>query len=439
VLKRLIKHANPSDFTLQGIAAYAVQIAAVGLTYLLNVILARWLGVEQYGVYTLAYNTVLLLAVLGGFGFRFSSLKIAATAIETEDWAAYKGFVFLGTVLTSAGTVILTIVVTVVVTRFYTFENDYANLYRLLIGLWITPIYALFEFYADLMRSAGYVTLSLGPSRALRPLLLLGITWGLMIIFPATALPALLALLVSTTLILLFFVWQLARDTSPHTRDIAATYTPREWLPLSLRLLLVQGVAMAQDRVPVLAVGLLLSEASAGIYSVAFRLATLLTLSFDAAGLVLAPRIAPLVERGAIHELELQMRTMIRWSLLIAVLLGAGVLLAATPLLRLFGAEFVVGRTALAIAVFGQILRTVLGPAAYVLNLSGHERLSVRLSIIIVGITLLLTPLLTTFGGIEGAAFAVLISQVLQGALFYRAVQNHVGAHPLRGLLPTQR
>lgn len=421
-----------NHFARQSFGAYVVQISAVGITYGLNVALARWLGVEQYGVYVTAYNTVLLLAVLGGMGFRFSSLKFIALYVEQQAWSNYKGFIRLGSLAISGTTLMFTGLASLFIWQLYA---PSVNRDRLLIGVWAVPLYALFEFYADVVRSAGNVLVALIFSRVLRPLLILILSAILLQIGSASALLPLLALHISTTTILLGLMWLLSGKLKHPIQTVRTTYMPRIWLTLSGYLLLVQGVAMTQDRVPVLAVSLLLSEVNAGLYSVAFRLATLLTLSLDAAGLVFAARIAPLHATGQIKAIENLMLWIIRWSLLIAVPLGAGMLFFSNLLLGLFGDVFRQGQPILQIAISGQIIRAFFGPAGYVLNLTGYERDSVQVGIIVIIATLILVPICTVLAGTTGTAFAVLLSQLLQGGLFYHRMRQRLKIHPLPRLI----
>ena len=108
----------------------------------------------------------------------------------------------------------------------------------------------------------------------------------------------------------------------------------------------------------------------------------------------------------------------------------AGILIvAADPVLTLFGEGFSVGRWALMILVLGQLVNAGMGPVGHLMNLTGHGRQSAVVYGTAAGVNVILNLLLIPRMGLEGAAVATAFSMVLWNLWLFVLVQRKVGIH----------
>lgn len=83
---------------------------------------------------------------------------------------------------------------------------------------------------------------------------------------------------------------------------------------------------------------------------------------------------------------------------------------AGDQLLSFFGPEFAAGRRALLILLAAQLLRSLAGPSAHLLTLSGIQSINMSLSASALLLLLASSAVLSPNFGVEGAAYAVLIT-----------------------------
>src|SRR5581483_2352029 len=135
-----------------------------------------------------------------------------------------------------------------------------------------------------------------------------------------------------------------------------------------------------------LLVGRFRTAAEVGVYTIVGRLLTPATLVSTAIGQMFAPRIAAHDARGDRGTFS----TML--------------IVAATPLLALFGPKYKSGATALAILAAGQLINTAAGPLGQVINLSGRPYITLMNNGLVAAINIGVCIVLIPRYGLAGAA-----------------------------------
>ncbi len=114
------------------------------------------------------------------------------------------------------------------------------------------------------------------------------------------------------------------------------------------------------------------SQAEIGVYSAALRAGQIILLFLTSVSLMFSPFVADLHNRGEGDRLDRLFKSLTRWTL--AATLPVLLLLVAAPseVLRLFGAEFRGGETALLIVIVGQFINLATGSVGFVLIMVGR-------------------------------------------------------------------
>ena len=66
---------------------------SAGLLYLTQIVLARWMGGSEYGIYVAVWTWVLLLGGMSHFGLNMASMRLAPTYRETGDVGHLRGLI----------------------------------------------------------------------------------------------------------------------------------------------------------------------------------------------------------------------------------------------------------------------------------------------------------------------------------------------------------
>ena len=170
--------------------------------------------------------------------------------------------------------------------------------------------------------------------------------------------------------------------------------------------------------------------ASAGGYSIANRLASLLLFGMVAANAVAAPHISELHAKGERAELQ-RMVSLVAKGLTAYALPLALLMVAIGPwLLTRFGEGFDAAYPTLCILVAARTLTCLAGTVGFLLALTGHQGRVARLMTGCAALKIALNfALIPTYGEL-GAAVATLVMLALFTGLAWRDVRRLVGIEP---------
>ncbi len=86
----------------ESLMAIVLQIAGVLLAYLVEVLLAQWMGRKEYGIYAYVISWSLLLAIPAGLGLPRAVLRFICEYKVKEEWGLFRGLLLSSWQLTVA-------------------------------------------------------------------------------------------------------------------------------------------------------------------------------------------------------------------------------------------------------------------------------------------------------------------------------------------------
>jgi O-antigen/teichoic acid export membrane protein len=155
--------------------------------------------------------------------------------------------------------------------------------------------------------------------------------------------------------------------------------------------------------------------------------ALLITLVFGAMNAAAAPTIARLWGAGQLAELQGLVADCARATFVVAVLVGAALLLGAKSFLGLFGPEFVRGELSLMILVAGWLGAVACGLGPVLLIMTGFERAALISMGTGVAVNVALNAVLIPAAGVAGAAAATSLAVVFYHLALCRAAYRLTG------------
>lgn len=390
------------------LTAFAIRIASALLAFLTQVLLARWMGAFEFGVFSYSWVWIIVLGSLVSAGFATSVIRFLPEYREQGKWDLFHGFLSAGRSLASGAGVLVALAAFAIVN---VWTGLVEPVYLIPLGLLLIslPAYGLTDFQDGVGRAQGWIDLALIPPYILRPILLfafIGISYA--VARPPDAATAALAMVAAcwVTALLQYLAqkWRM-RGKVPAT---APAYAMRLWTRTSLPLLMIDGFTLFILNLDVLLLEYLrVSPAQIGIYFAALKTISLIAFVHFSISAVAMPRFAALHARGEIAEIRQFLARMQKWCFWPSALGAALLLIAGEPLLWLFGPDFVEAYPVMFILAVGLLVRALAGPAQNLLAVSGHQDKAAM----ILFATLLLNgslglALIPSFG-IEGAAIAI--------------------------------
>jgi len=168
-LARKINRDSFSSFLLKGISGtFALNIVGRLLSFILVVVLARLLGIQDFGYYILAWSWVQLLMVFGKFGSDATASKYLAAYKAQEEWGLFQGHLFYGLVKVLAKSLFLAAAACMVI---WVFQGKLGHTQSLTFWLMMVtlPFFTLIHFVQAALGVMGHPVRGVFSNTVLRP------------------------------------------------------------------------------------------------------------------------------------------------------------------------------------------------------------------------------------------------------------------------------
>jgi O-antigen/teichoic acid export membrane protein len=401
-------------------------------TLLLQIVLARLLGVQWFGDYMYVISWIGLLSLAATLGLDTAALRYVAEYATRGTWELVDGFLRRSLVVVAIASTLLSLVLmTVVAALGERLSTSLAHTFYA--SALLLPALALLLVASGVLRGLKHVMVAMLPQWLLRPVLLVVGAVTLAVLLGTTPSPAAVMLMDGALSALLFAgLWhRLRRHRRAAEPPNRLSLPPvREWIATSLPIAALTAIRMTMSRVDILLVGALLGTSAAGIYAAPAQMSILISFGLAAVNMISAPLFAELRVRGEVDELQRVVTLGTRGAFLFSLVVGGFLVLLGPFLLRLYGPEFAVGFRPLVILVLSQIIGAAGGSVGFLLSMTGNERLAAWLTAMVGFLNLLLNLLLIPRFGLMGAAVATGIANVAWTAALAVAVRRRIGVRP---------
>lgn len=386
------------------------HVAGSVLALLAQLAVARLLGVGQYGYYAYALAWIMLLAIPCRLGLQTGLLRFAAAYRAQADWPALRGLVrrAFQLVTATAALAALALAVAALLLRAH-MPSDQLGTF-LIASVVLVPM-ALLGITHGLLQ--GYRR----PARALLPqrAFVHGGTLALVLALSATVglerAPTAMALTLVATLGALAVAGYWVRDSvRPDVTGFAPDYRTREWLRVSLPLLLMSGMHVLMRQVDTIMLGAIAGTDAAGVYYPVARISEVASIGLLATNAIVAPMISELHATAARGGLQRLLTLAAIGTSAVTIAAALAFWLVGEWALGLFGPAFTAGFPALMILLAGQVVNAACGPVGLLMTMTGHQdRAALVLTVTAMANVALNAVLIPRFG-LTGAAAATATS-----------------------------
>ncbi|MEH2566299.1 O-antigen/teichoic acid export membrane protein [Bradyrhizobium sp. AZCC 2289] len=410
---------------------FIIRVFSAALAYLSQILLARWMGGSDYGVYVYVWTWVLLLGSMMDFGISASAQKLIPEYRARGEHALLRGFLSGSRWLTFAVSSIVSLLLAGLVKTLSPWIDANAVL-PLYIGCLTLPAFVVANTQDGIARSHDWMRLGLMPQFIVRQSLIIGLTAGAFALgFHLGATVAMLASAGAVWIAMLGQMVVLNRKLGGHIEPGAKAYDFRGWLAVSLPILLVESFYLLLSYTDVLVLQQFRSSEEVGVYFAVVKTLALVSFIHYAMAATTAHRFAEYHALGDKPRLEAYVAHAINWTFWPSLAATFALLALGKPLLWLFGPQFVAGYDIMFIAAIGLVVRSAIGPVERLLNMLGHQHIcALAYALSFVMNLVLCVVLVPRFGG-HGAAAATSISLVFETVLLFWIVRQRLGLHVL--------
>jgi O-antigen/teichoic acid export membrane protein len=410
---------------------FVIRVLSAGLAYLSQILLARWMGGSDYGVYVYVWTWVLLLGSMMDFGISASAQKIIPEYRAGGEHALLRGFLSGSRWMTFAVSTVISLALACLV-KLLSPWIDAGAVVPLYIGCATLPPFVVANTQDGIARSHDWMRLGLMPQFIVRQALIIGFTFGLFALgFNLGATAAMIASAGAVWVAMIGQMIVLNRRLASHVEAGPKTYDIRGWLTISLPILLVESFYLLLSYTDVLVLQQFRSSEEVGIYFAVVKTLALVSFIHYAMSATTAHRFAEYNALGDKARLEAYVAHAINWTFWPSLAATIVLLALGKPLLWLFGPQFTTGYDIMFVAAVGLVVRSAIGPVERLLNMLGHQHIcALAYALAFVMNVALCIALVPRFGG-HGAAAATSISLTFETVLLFWIVRRRLGLHVL--------
>lgn len=408
---------------------FVIRVASAGLAYASQVLLARWMGGSDYGVYVYVWTWVLLLGSMMDFGIAMSAQKIIPEYRADGRMALLRGFINGSRWLTFAISGALSLLLAGAV-HLATPWLDPAAVIPLYLGCLTMPAFVVANVQDGVARSHDWMRLALMPQFVLRQGLIIGFTAIAFVIgFSLDAVEAMLASAAAVWIAMLGQMIVLNRRLDATVESGPRAYDLGGWLKVSLPILLVEGFYLLLSYTDVLVLQQFRPSDEVGVYYAVVKTLALVSFVHYAMSATTAHRFTEYHAAGDRARLSAYVAEAIKWTFWPSLAATLALLALGKPLLWLFGAQFTEGYGIMFVAAIGLVGRAAIGPVERLLNMLGHQHVcAVTYALAFAVNALLCLVLVPRFGG-YGAAAATSAALVFETVLLFAITRRRLGLH----------
>jgi O-antigen/teichoic acid export membrane protein len=414
-----------------GATAFAIFVASAGVSACSQLLIARLVGAETYGVYAYVIAWMTILAYFSALGFDIALLRFVPAYQTTAAWSLARGIIqyaerralVVGIAVMSAGA-------SVVMIWSRQFSPELRNTF--LVGFIIVPVLALLWIRCSIVRAFGGVVLALVPDKMLRDgLLLVLVVLASLVPGRHTDAPlVMMASLAGSIAALGFASLAMRRQRPGELNVILPEYAAATWRHTAVPLVIIAAAEALLNRTGVVLLGWFGETREAGIYNLAFNIAFLVVLPRAAINTLFAPTISSLFTRRDQVTLQALVTKAASWTLCAAVCIAIVLALLADPILAWFGNDFAAGVPALRILLVGQMIAASYGSQLSVMTMTQHERGAAALLILSAAVNVAASIVFISMLGLTGAAIATTITLIVWNLAMALFISRHLRLLP---------
>ena len=435
---RLLPLAETLDATLAGaderavsrrvaLVAFATRIVSAVIALGSQVLMARWMGDHEYGVFVVVWVAAVIVGGLSCFGFQMSVVRFIPEYLEKNAHGLLRGIIVGARAYGLATSTALALIGAAGVWLLSDTLNSYYVMPFYLAAICL-PMLAIGEIQDGMSRAFNWAGLALWPTFIYRPIAIL-VFMFLAIQFgrPADAVTAMLATIAATYLVTCIQGLALRRRLKKTVPPGPREFHPIHWIAISLPIFLVEGLFNLMTNVDILVVGAYVDPASAGIYFAAVKALAIVHFVYFAVRAGAAQRFSKYYAAGDRAQLQSFLRDTLHWTFWPSLLISVALLLLGKPILSLFGPSFVEGYPLFFIFVVGLLVRASVGPAESILTMAGEQRICALVYAIVFALNVALNFMLVPVMGLPGAAIATATAMSIEAIALAIVIHQRLG------------
>lgn len=408
-----------------------------GASFLLSVVIANRLPVEEAGLFFLAMTIVLVASVISLQGFENLLVKSISNYLKEENytgvnrvacWAVWR--IMLVSALLS---VLFFLSADFIAVSVFS-KPEFAPVLRVFSWAFITA--SLTNVLVSMFKGAGSAVVSVFMMTAAVPtIMLLSILIGDLSFQPGfyfSSVESLGFLYLSSTIVTLIcavLLWMTSKYRK--SNDSLEVAVIEEYGSALLPFFYTSVLFVFIQYFTQIFVGAVLSSTDIALLSVALRVAMLISFVLVAVNAVSSPRFAVYFKQNQLQALKQYSNKISKLLFMFGLVMVVFVMAFAEQILWFFGDAYTDAALLLRIIAFGQFINVSTGSVGAILQMSGNEKYFLRSVLVSCCISILGSVVLVPVYGVVAAALVIACAVATQNLLAFIIVRQRLGFYSL--------
>ena len=279
---------------------FGCRVTGAVLTFVVQLLLARFMGATELGIYVLAFSWLILISTLSSVGYSEATIRFVGHYLAHADHSRLHGYVRRGQQINAAVSVSFAGLGLLLIMVFRGWIAD-DQIMPFTIAMLCIPFYSFIRLYASYAHALSRFALTYLPGSVLRPALFLGavvLAW-----WTGFDLSAERAMGIHGALIVFIAVVQVIFFFRGPTLTLLSNIPQFEtitWLRTAAPLLLITLFTQYFPELTIILISAHLSPAEVGVFYISYRTALLIAFGFFAVNSVMMPTASRLYSKGDI-------------------------------------------------------------------------------------------------------------------------------------------
>lgn len=388
---------------------FILKMSGMLLGYVVMLIISRKYGAEGIGVYNLMLSIMIFVAMISAMGMNISILRYVGQFNKNEDEHKLKLLYRYVIELTLPLSIFLAFIL--YLSTGFVAENILHNqTYKPAIefAAFVVPFMLLLNVSVEFIRGLKQLKVSEFLRSVSRPSINIVLLVILSLFISSQLLPLYtlgIGIIISALYAVYFIMKRLQKiDSKP-----SYNFTKKELLSTSFPMMITAVASFIMGNISLFILEMYSTTENVGIFSVSFKIATLVNLVLVVINTISAPKFSELYWKKQYTELQHAITHSSNVIFFVSFLISIIIITFSKFILSVFGEEFIIGKSVLIILIISQMINSTTGSVGVFLNMSGNHNVLRNIIIIAMLISFALNILLIPSYGINGAAIATIV------------------------------